>query len=663
MDVIYSSIQAMSILEMHNRPSKHTIHIRVNHYNSRTCALKSTESASTHKVFDGMPVSADSLVWNNVIQTHLGNLNYNKAVTTYQEMLTRGIRPNRHTLPRILSVSRLSGSLSLGKQLHCQAMKLGVCNDIYVTGSLIELYGHLDGVDAAKWILDNSEKKTSSAVSWTLLAKLYMKQNKPAFAIDLFNEMVKSGAEVDAVSLTTAISACILVKSLISGRNIHDTARKHGLELDVLVSNSLVKMYMECGSMKDARDLFDKMPSRDAISWTSIIQGYVKNGEINEGLKLFRKMVNEDKIKPDAVAVSTILPACARMAAHKNGRELHGYLIRNKIPINLKLNNALIDMYAKSGNLEYSSTIFSRTKSKDIVSWTVMIMGYSLHGEGDLGVDLFNKVPKSDTDEISYVTSLHACCTSLNVEKGIHYFNCIKSPNFVHYALMAALLARAGKLDDAKAFVKEHGVEKHPEVLRALIDGCRIHKEITTGKRLVEQLCDSEPLNADNYVLMSNWYAQNGGKHKQKMVDRWRETIRDMDLKPKTAYSWIEFRNKVHVFKTGDVSHPRSEGIYWELESLMKNFEEINEDFSFHDVDEERECVPIGHSELLAVSFGLISTKSGTTVRVTKNLRVCHRCHEAVKYISKVVGREIILKDPNRFHHFKNGVCSCQDFY
>ncbi|KAI3524075.1 hypothetical protein L1887_02712 [Cichorium endivia] len=321
MDLICSSMHALSILEMPKRPSKYTIHIRVNHY-SRTCAVKSTESTSTHQQFDGMPLSADSLVWNSIIQTHLGNFNYCKAVTTYHEMLTRGVRPDRHTLPRILSVSRLSGSLSLGKQLHCQAMKLGVCNDIYVTGCLIELYGHLDGVDAAKWVLDNSARKLS-CVSWTLLAKLYIKQNKPALAIDLFNEMVESGAEVDSVSLTTAISACILVKSLIHGRNIHQTAQKQGLELDVLVSNSLLKMYME--------------------------------------------------------------------------------------------------------------------------------------------FDLFKKVPKIDTDEISYVTALYACCTSRMVENGIQYFNCINSPKVVHFALMAALLSRAGKIDDARAFVKKHNVEKHPE--------------------------------------------------------------------------------------------------------------------------------------------------------------------------------------------------------
>ncbi|KAM0017730.1 putative tetratricopeptide-like helical domain superfamily [Helianthus debilis subsp. tardiflorus] len=107
---------------------------------------------------------------------------------------------------------------------------------------------------------------------------------------------------------------------------------------------------------------------------------------------------------------------------------IHGYLIRNRIPINPKVENALIDMYAKSGRLEYASMIFSKMRSKDIVSWTVMIFGYSLHGQGSIGVDLFQKIPKTDIDEISYVTALYACCTSRMVEEGMHYFNCIKSP-------------------------------------------------------------------------------------------------------------------------------------------------------------------------------------------------------------------------------------------
>lgn len=154
-------------------------------------------------------------------------------------------------------------------------------------------------------------------------------------------------------------------------------------------------------------------------------------------------------------------------------------------------------------------------------------------------------------------------------------------------------------------------------------------------------------------MLLSNWYADNGKL--------------DMSLKPKKRYGWIEFQNKVHVFGTGDISHPRSERIYTELQCLMKKVKAEAQrpasGFSFHGVDEERECIQIGHSEMVALSFGLICTQPGATIRITKNLRMCRGCHDSAKLVSKIVEREIILKDPNCFHHFKDGFCSCRDFW
>ena len=121
------------------------------------------------------------------------------------------------------------------------------------------------------------------------------------------------------------------------------------------------------------------------------------------------------------------------------------------------------------------------------------------------------------------------------------------------------------------------------------------------------------------------------------------------------------------MFGIGDVSHPRSEIIHWELQHLMKKMEDEGHRpssvFSLHDVDEERECILIGHSEMLAISFGLISIQGKVTIRVTKNLRVCRSCHDSAKVISKIVKREIIIKDPNCFHHFKDGHCSCGDLW
>ncbi|MBA0829233.1 hypothetical protein Goarm_013851 [Gossypium armourianum] len=618
-----------------------------------------------HKVVDEIP-QPKAYAWNQLIQTHLSNNHPHNALSVYHGMMLRGIRPDHHTLPRVLTASRLCSNLAFGKQVHAHAFKFGFSSDLYVITALIELYGRLHAVETAKWVLDNAP--TSNSVARTILAKLYLVDNKPHLAIEIFNQMLRLKADIDPVALVTAAGTCSLLKSLQQARKVHQIARECGLEFHLLVSNSLMKMYIDCDSLEEARSLFDAMPSRDLISWTEMIQGHVKNGGYNEALKLFRLMTKA-RIKPDSLTVTSILPACARVPAHKQGKELHAYLFRNGIDMNPTVQNAFMDMYVKSGFIELASNVFTSMVERDIISWTIMISGYSLHGQGAQGLGLFLEMEQDSSleiDEFTYAAVLHACVTACRVDVGMSYFDRIKAPTVTHCVLMVALLARAGLFNDARTFIKEHQIENRVEVLRALLDGCRIHQQVTMGKRIVEQLCELEPLNAENYVLLSNWYAENA---KWDMVDKLKTTIKDMGLKPKRAYSWIEFRNKVHVFGTGDVSHPRSEMIHWKLQHLMKKMEEEgggdrpSSIFSFHDVDEERECILIGHCEMLAISFGLISTRERATVRVTKNLRVCGSCHDFTKAISKIVQREIIIKDPNCFHHFKNGHCSCGDLW
>ncbi|KAL5732335.1 hypothetical protein ACOSP7_031677 [Xanthoceras sorbifolium] len=661
MDVVSSTIHAHKFSFLNSEIPITTARIHYKHTpNVRVCARV---TATTHQVLDEIPLS-DSFAWNRFIETNISNKQPHHALSVYHQMLLRGVRPDKHTLPRVLAASRLSGDFVFGKQVHGQAFKLGFASDQYVVTALIDLYGLLDSVDSAKWIFYKSSGKNS--VSWTMIARLYLMQNKPKLAVDLFHEMVDLGAEVDNVALATAIGACGLLGSIQEGRKVHGIAKKCGLEFDTLVSNSLLKMYIDCGSIEDASAIFDVMPSKDVISWTEMIGVGVKNGAFNDGVKLFRLM-NRYGIKPDPLSFSSVLPACARMASHKLGKEIHGYLLRNGIDFNIMVQNAIMDMYVKSGLIQYASNIFAAMKERDVISWTVMILGYSLHGQGERGVNLFREMEKDsriDIDQFAYAAVLHACSTALMVEEGWFYFNRIRVPKVTHRALMVALLARAGLFDEARIFIEGHRLERHVEVMRALLDGCRIHQQVKIGKRVIDRLCKLEPLNAENYVTLSNWYADSA---KWDMVDKLRETILDMGLKPKKAYSWVEFRNKVHVFGTGDVSHPRSEGIYWELKSLMKKMENeghrLNPDFGLHDVDEERECIQIGHSEMLALSFGLISTQAKVTIRVTKNLRMCRSCHDFAKFIAKTVEREVIIKDLNCFHHFNNGFCSCGDFW
>ncbi|KAL9247058.1 hypothetical protein vseg_020529 [Gypsophila vaccaria] len=628
---------------------------------SSPVALVSEEvSLSNQHVLDRLP-KTDTFAWNYLIKTHLANGDVGNVMYIYEQMLVRGICPDEHTIPRVLAAAQLISSLFLGRQVHSHAVKLGISSKDYVMTALMKMYGHLDGTDTMKQVF-YAYNLGQNSVSGTLLISMYLKENKPRLAIDLFYQMVTLNFQIDAITIMTAIGACGILQSLEDGRKVHKIAKACGLECQLLVSNALLKMYLDFGKVKIAREIFDNMPSRDYISWTEMIRGYVKNGGFNEALKLFKIMVSEST-KPDPTALSTILPACARMTAHKQGKEIHGYMIRNGVEMNVTVQNALLDMYIKSGFINSASTVFNQITYKDAITWTIMIYGCSLHGQGAYGVELYHEMFKNnlEIDGVAFSSVLHACVAANLVEEGKSLFSLMKRPGIRHYILMVSLLARAGLFHEAKIFIEENHLGRHIEVLRALLDGCRIHRDIKTGKKVAEQLCHLEPLNADNYVLLSNWYASND---KLDMVHKSKEMIKDLGLVPKSAYSWIEFRNKIHVFGTGDMSHPRSAKLYQELQCLVQKMEiegyAFDPDFSLHDVDGERECLQIGLSELLAISFGLISTV-GSTVRVTKNLRVCRNSHAIVKAMSRLVAREIIVKDPSCFHHFKDGRCSCGD--
>lgn len=196
----------------------------------------------------------------------------------------------------VLTAPRFSGNLFFGNQVHGQDFKLAFSADHCVISALLDLYGRLDSIDSAKWVFVKSVKSTSNSVCWTILARLYLMQNQRSLALDLFHQMVNLDAYVDRVALATAVGACRLLKSMQEGRKAHGIATKYRLEFDVLVSNSI-----DCGSFADARAIFDRMPSKDVISWTETIGLSVKTGSCNDGLKSSRQMIKSG-IKPDALS-------------------------------------------------------------------------------------------------------------------------------------------------------------------------------------------------------------------------------------------------------------------------------------------------------------------------------------------------------------------------
>lgn len=377
-------------------------------------------------------------------------------------------------------------------------------------------------------------------------------------------------------------------------------------------------------------------------------------------------------VKPNSVTLVSVLLACAHLASQKQCKLIHGYIIKGGFNSNLVIVTALIDTYANCGILEVAHQLFDQMSEKNVVSWSAMIAAYGMHGLGEEAISLFHQMQMTGIlpNHITFVSLLSACSYSGLVLEGRQYFNsmvqyyCIV-PRVVHYACMVDLLGRAGHLHEAWDLIKTMPLEPGASVWGALLGACRVHCNIELGQYAAEQLFELEPKNAGCYVLLANIYAAAG---RWEDVARVRTMMKDRAVKKTPGYSCTEVNNRVHAFVMGDRSHPQSKEIYEMLETLERKMEAVgyvpDTNFVLHDVEEEvKESMLSTHSEKLALAFGLISTSPGTPLWITKNLRICGNCHSVTKLISKIAMREIYMRDANRFHYFKDGMCSCKDYW
>lgn len=238
-------------------------------------------------------------------------------------------------------------------------------------------------------------------------------------------------------------------------------------------------------------------------------------------------------------------------------------------------------------------------------------------------------------------------------------------PTVKHYACMVDLFGRAGRLEEALKFIESMPFEPDFVIWGALFCACRAHKNIEMAELASERLLQLDPKHAGSYVFLSNIYA---GAGRWEDVERVRNTMKSRHVEKPPGWSFIEVQGRVHSFIAGDQSHVLTEGIYRKLEELAACAKEQgyipNTGWVLHNIEEEEKEDALGsHSEKLALAFGLISTPSGSVIRIVKNLRVCGDCHSLMKFASRMFEREIVLRDIKRFHHFKDGACTCGDYW
>ncbi|KAI3844270.1 hypothetical protein MKW92_001051 [Papaver armeniacum] len=623
---------------------------------------------NARKVFDEL-VDRDVISWNSILNGYVSNDLAKEGLDIFSKIMVEGVNVDLATMVSVLPACAEMGNLLIGRALHGYAVKSHhFSKEITLDNCLLDMYAKCGDLDSAVCVFEKMSKK--SVVSWTSMITGFAREEKFDRAIGLFREMEVEGIKPDLFTITSILHTCARNGSVESGKDIHDYIVGNDLQTNLFVVNALVDMYAKCGNMTEARLIFDQMVERDSISWNTMIGGYSKNGLPNEAFDLFVKM--QSQYDPNSVSFSCILPACSSLSALERGREIHGYVLRNGFITDRYVTNALVDMYAKCGALSIARFLFDRIPKKDLVSWTVMIAAYGMHGYGREAIAMFSEMREAEIspDAISFIAILYACSHSGLLDEGWRFFNimrieCKIEPKLEHYACVVDLLSRGGCLTKAYKFIQAMPIEADSTVWGALLCGCRIHRDVKLAEMVAEKVFELEPDNTGYYVLLANIYAE---AEKWEEVKRLRERIGRSGLRKSPGCSWIEIKNKFYVFVARDRSNPQYKKIESFLESVAMKMKEEGclpkKRYALVNAgDTEKEDALCGHSEKLAMAFGILNLPPGKAVRVTKNLRVCGDCHEMAKFMSKMVGKEIVLRDSNRFHHFKNGRCSCRGYW
>ena len=594
---------------------------------------------------------------------------FDDAIEFYGLMRSEGFLPNNFTFPFVLKACARLLDLQLGVKIHTLVVKAGFDCDVFVKTSLVCLYAKCGYLEDAHKVFDDIRDK--NVVSWTAIISGYIGVGKFREAIDMFRRLLEMNLAPDSFTIVRVLSACTQLGDLNSGEWIHKCIMEMGMVRNVFVGTSLVDMYAKCGNMEKARSVFDGMAEKDIVSWGAMIQGYALNGLPKEAIDLFLQMQREN-VKPDCYTVVGVLSACARLGALELGEWVSGLVDRNEFLYNPVLGTALIDLYAKCGSMSRAWEVFKGMKEKDRVVWNAIISGLAMNGYVKISFGLFGQVEKFGIkpDGNTFIGLLCGCTHAGLVDEGRRYFNSMYrffslTPSIEHYGCMVDLLGRAGLLDEAHQLIRNMPMEANAIVWGALLGACRIHRDTQLAELVLKQLIELEPWNSGNYVLLSNIYSAN---LKWDEAAKVRLSMNEKRIQKPPGCSWIEVDGIVHEFLVGDKYHPLSEKIYAKLDELTKKMKVAGyvptTDFVLFDIEEEEKEHFLGcHSEKLAIAFGLISATPTAVIRVVKNLRVCGDCHMAIKLISSITGREITVRDNNRFHCFREGSCSCNDYW
>ncbi|KAL1212484.1 Pentatricopeptide repeat-containing protein [Cardamine amara subsp. amara] len=628
------------------------------------------------QVFDKMP-ERNVVSWTALITGYAQAGNEQEGFWLFSAMLAHCC-PNEFALSNVLTSCRYES----GKQVHGLALKLGLHYSIYVANALISMYGRCrDGTAAYEAWTVFEAMEFKNLVTWNSMIAAFQCCNLGKQAIGLFMQMHRDGVGFDRATLLNICSSLYKSSDLVPDEvskcclQLHSLTVKSGLVTQTEVATALVKVYSEVlGEFTDCYKLFMEMRDcRDIVAWTGIITAFAVY-DPERAILLFGQLRHE-KLSPDWYTFSSVLKACAGLVTARHALIIHAQVIKGGFEADTVLNNSLIHAYAKCGSLDLCKRVFDNMNSRDVVSWNSMLKAYSLHGQVDSILPVFEQMDIKP-DSATFIAILSACSHAGRVEEGLRIFRSMFEkpetlPQLNHYACVIDMLGRAERFTEAEEVIKQMPMEPDAVVWSALLGSCRKHGNTLLGKLAADKLKELEPTNSLSYIQMSNIYNAEGSfteaNKSIKEMEKWR-------VRKEPGLSWTEMGNKVHEFASGGRRRPDREAICRELERLISRLKEMGYvpemRSALQDIeeDEQKEEHLLHHSEKLALAFAVMEgRKSGdcgvNLIQIMKNIRICIDCHNFMKLASKLLGKEILVRDSNRFHHFKDSSCSCNDYW
>lgn len=459
------------------------------------------------------------------------------------------------------------------------------------------MYSACGSVGTARKVFDSAPASVVDVVSWNSMISAYLQSNLCEEALGVFSRMVNKSIRMDKITAVSSLIACGRIGAVDLGRGIHALVVVNGFGMDFYLGSSLVSMYAKCGLIEDARKLFDGMPDRNVVCWTSMISGYAQSSRFREAIELFREM-QVAGVRADNATVASVVSSCAQLGALDQGRYIYAYCDVNGIGKDISVKNALIDMYSKCGDIKKALQIFWGLARRDIFSWTVMISGLAMNGYSDEALDLFSKMEvmsEVTPNEVTFLGVLSACSHGGLVEKGFHYFEHMTrayklAPKIEHYGCMVDLLGRAKLLVEAEKFIKEMPIEPDAVIWRSLLFACRIKGNVKLAEYAAERIMEFEPKKCGGHVLLSNVYAV---ASRWSDVNRVRRFMYVQSIQKQPGCSFIEINGTVHEFFAKDTSHHETEVIHgillWINRHVLSESYTIRSSGSFHNLTQDNE--------------------------------------------------------------------------